>query len=270
MSFRPKLIASDLDGTIVAHYGEITERTINAFRTAHDMGVEIFFVTGRPPRWMPEIKEAFGIGKAICGNGAQLFDLQNQKVLEEWLLPVDAQLETVQRLRKVIPQISFASEAHSYFHREKKYVPRWDVGLDNVGVDDITEIMTSPCLKILARCSDQELSSDEMLAIATKELAGIVTVTHSNPHDSLLEISAIGVSKGATLSKMAERLGINAEDCVSFGDNPNDISMLEWSGSSYAMATAHPAAQASAKEIAPECNDDGVAQVLEKLLIADA
>ena len=56
MSFRPKLIASDLDGTIVAHYGEVTERTINAFRTAHDMGVEIFFVTGRPPRWMPEIK----------------------------------------------------------------------------------------------------------------------------------------------------------------------------------------------------------------------
>ena len=103
MSFRPKLIASDLDGTIVAHYGEVTQRTINAFRTAHDMGVEIFFVTGRPPRWMPEIKEAFGIGKAICGNGAQLFDLQNQKVLEEWLIPVDAQIETVKRLRKVIP-----------------------------------------------------------------------------------------------------------------------------------------------------------------------
>jgi hydroxymethylpyrimidine pyrophosphatase-like HAD family hydrolase len=46
--------------------------------------------------------------------------------------------------------------------------------------------------------------------------------------------------------------------------------MLEWSGRSYAMATAHPTAQAAAKSIAPECNDDGVAQVLEKLLIADA
>lgn len=266
MNFRPKLIASDLDGTIVAHYGEVTQRTVDAFRTAHDMGVEIFFVTGRPPRWMPEIKEAFGIGKAICGNGAQLFDLQNQKVLEEWLIPVDAQIETVKRLRKVIPQISFASEAHNYFHREKKYVPRWDVGLDNIGVDDILEIMNSPSLKLLARCSDQDLSSDEMLAIATKELKDLVTVTHSNPHDSLLEISALGVSKGATLAKMAERLGISAEDCVSFGDNPNDISMLEWSGRSYAMATAHPAAQAAAKSIAPECNDDGVAQVLEELI----
>jgi Cof subfamily protein (haloacid dehalogenase superfamily) len=263
---RPKLIATDLDGTIVPHNEGISHRTIAAFTKARDLGVEIFFVTGRPPRWMPEIKEAFGIGKAICGNGAQLFDLQNQKVIEEWLIPVDAQIETVKRLRKVIPQISFASEAHNYFHREKKYVPRWDVGLDNIGVDDILEIMTSPSLKLLARCSDQELTSDEMLAIATKELAGLVTVTHSNPHDSLLEISAIGVSKGATLAKMAARLNIDAADCVSFGDNPNDFSMLQWCGRSYAMADGHPDGPKHAKSVALPHTDDGVAIVIEELL----
>ena len=105
---RPKLIASDLDGTIVAHYGDITQRTIDAFRKAHSMGIEIFFITGRPPRWMPEIKEAFGIGKAVCGNGAMLYDLHNDKVLEEWLIEVDVQLEAVKRLRRAIPEISFA------------------------------------------------------------------------------------------------------------------------------------------------------------------
>ena len=219
---RPKLIASDLDGTIVAHYGEVTQRTIDAFRKAHSMGVEIFFVTGRPPRWMPEIKEAFGIGNAICGNGAMLYDLLNDKVLEEWLVPVDVQLEAVKRMRAAIPQISFAIESHNYFHREKIYIPRWDVGLDNVGVEKIEEVITSPALKILARCSQQELTSDEMLAIAKVELDGLATVTHSNPNDSLLEISALGVSKGMTLAKMAARLGIDASDCVSFGDNPND------------------------------------------------
>ena len=72
---RPKLIATDLDGTIVADYGFISERTISAFSNAHKMGIEIFFVTGRPPRWMAEIKEAFGFGNAICANGAMLFDL---------------------------------------------------------------------------------------------------------------------------------------------------------------------------------------------------
>ena len=263
---RPKLIASDLDGTIVAHYGEITQRTIDAFRKAHSMGVEIFFVTGRPPRWMSEIKEAFGIGKAICGNGAMLYDLHNDKVLEEWLIPAADILEAVKRLRAAIPQISFAVESHNYFHREKIYIPRWDVGLDNVGVDLIEDAITSPSLKLLARCSQQELSSDEMLAIATVELEGLVTVTHSNPADSLLEISALGVSKGMTLAKMAGRLGIDASDCVSFGDNPNDFSMLEWCGRSFAMSDGHPDGRKYAKGIAGPCEEDGVAIIIEQLL----
>ncbi len=263
---RPKLIASDLDGTIVAHYGDITQRTIDAFRKAHSMGIEIFFITGRPPRWMPEIKEAFGIGKAVCGNGAMLYDLQNDKVLEEWLIDVDVQLEAVKRLRRAIPEISFAIESHNYFHREKIYIPRWDVGLDNVGVHQIEEVITSPALKVLARCSQQELTSDEMLAIAKVELDGLATVTHSNPHDSLLEISALGVSKGMTLAKMAGRLGIDAADCVSFGDNPNDFSMLEWCGRSFAMADGHPDGPKYAKGVAGPCEEDGVAIIIEQLL----
>ena len=263
---RPKLIASDLDGTIVAHYGDVTQRTIDAFRKAHSMGVVIYFVTGRPPRWMPEIKEAFGIGNAICGNGAMLYDLQNDKVIEEWLIPIEAQIETARRLRAAIPQISFAVESHNYFHREKAYIPRWDVGLDNIGVDRIEEVITSPALKLLARCSQQELSSDEMLAIAKTELDGVVTVTHSNPSDSLLEISALGVSKGMTLAKIAARLGIDASDCVSFGDNPNDFSMLEWCGRSFAMADGHPEGPQHAKGIAGPCEEDGVAVIIEQLL----
>jgi hydroxymethylpyrimidine pyrophosphatase-like HAD family hydrolase len=215
---------------------------------------------------MPEIKEAFGIGGAICGNGAMLYDLHNDKVLEEWLMPVEAQLETAKRLRAAIPQISFAVESHNYFHREKIYIPRWDVGLDNVGVDRIEEIITSPSLKMLARCSQQELSSDEMLEIALRELDGLVTVTHSNPSDSLLEISALGVSKGMTLAKIAARHGIEAADCVSFGDNPNDFSMLEWCGRSFAMVDGHPDAPKYAKGIAGPCEEDGVAIIIEQLL----
>lgn len=264
---RPKLIATDLDGTIVAHYGSVTQRTIDAFLKAHSMGIEIFFVTGRPPRWMPEIKDAFGIGNAICGNGAMLYDLLNDKVLEEWLMPTEVQLEAVKRLRAAIPEISFAVESHNYFHREKIYIPRWDVGLDNVGVEKIEEVITSPSLKVLARCSQQELTSDEMLAIAKVELDGIATVTHSNPHDSLLEISALGVSKGMTLAKMAARLGIDAADCVSFGDNPNDFSMLEWCGRSFAMADGHPEGPQHAKGIAGPCEEDGVAIIIEQLLL---
>jgi Cof subfamily protein (haloacid dehalogenase superfamily) len=263
---RPKLIATDLDGTIVAHYGFISDRTKIAFAAAHAAGIHIYFITGRPIRWMKEIKENFNFGLGVCGNGALLYDFINEKVLEEWSFSIEAQLETVKRLRQVIPPVSFATEIGEDFLREKKYVPRWDIGEDNVGVDIIEEVITAPALKMLARCSDGEFSSDEMLALASKALEGIATVTHSNSTDSLLEISAVGVSKGATLSRVAGRLGLTADDCVTFGDNPNDFSMLSWASRSWAMADGHPDLMKYAKFQTDPHQEDGVAKVIEQLL----
>ena len=263
---RPKLIATDLDGTIVAHYGFISDRTKIAFAAAHAAGIHIYFITGRPIRWMKEIKENFNFGLGVCGNGALLYDFINERVLEEWSFSVEAQLETVKRLRQVIPPVSFATEIGEHFLREKKYVPRWDIGEDNVGVDLIEEVITAPALKMLARCSDGEFSSDEMLALASKALEGIATVTHSNSTDSLLEISAVGVSKGATLSRVAGRLGLTADDCVTFGDNPNDFSMLSWASRSWAMADGHPDLMKYAKFQTDPHQEDGVAKVIEQLL----
>ena len=105
-----------------------------------------------------------------------------------------------------------------------------------------------------------------MLEIAQKELNGIVTVTHSNATDSLLEISAAGVSKGETLAKMAARAGLGPDDCVSFGDNPNDFSMLSWAGRSWAMSDGHPDAPKYSKFIAEPHQQDGVAKIIEQLL----
>ncbi|PHX66463.1 MAG: haloacid dehalogenase [Actinobacteria bacterium] len=266
MSRRPKLIATDLDGTIVQHNGTISTRTIDVFTRAHAMGIHIFFVTGRPPRWMDEIRDAFGFGSAICANGAMLYDLQTGTVTQEWMISQEDQIEIAHRLRPAMPGVSFAVEAHDYYYREKSYIPRWDVGLDNVGVLKIEDVIKDPALKMLARCSGGELTSDQMLAIATRELDGLATVTHSNSRDSLLEISALGISKGATLSVVASRLNIDASECVSFGDNPNDFSMLRWCGRSFAMADGHPEGLSHASGIASACADDGVAEILEKLL----
>lgn len=266
MSKRPQLIATDLDGTIVKHDGSISKRTVEAFTAAHELGIHIFFVTGRPPRWMHEIRETFNFGDCICGNGAMLYDLKNDKVTEEWMLTSEQQLQVAQKLRAAIPPISFAIESHDYFHREKKYVPRWDIGLDNIGVDAIEDAVRGPAFKMLARCSDAEFTSDQMLEIAQHELDGLVTVTHSNARESLLEISALGVSKGMTLAKVAGRLSIDAKDCVSFGDNPNDFSMLQWCGRSYAMADGHPDGVNYATSLAPPHSEDGVAIIIEELL----
>ena len=266
MSKRPKLIATDLDGTIVSHEGVITQRTIDAFTKAKDLGVHVFFVTGRPPRWMGEIRDAFGFGAAICCNGAMLFDLMNDAVLEEWMISIDDQHEIVRRMRIAMPEMSFAVESNDHYHREIAYIPKWDVGLDNVGVEKIEDAISRPALKVLGRCSNLEFTSDEMVEVARRELQDLVTVTHSAANDSLIEISALNISKGTALAMMAGRLGLTADDVVTFGDNPNDFSMLEWASRSFAMTGGHPEAPSFAKSVAEPCEADGVAKIIEQLL----
>ena len=263
---RPKLIGTDLDGTIVAHYGFISERTKIALSQAHQAGIHIYFVTGRPIRWMAEIKDNFDFGTGICVNGALLYDFINEKVIEEWLFSVENQIKTVKRLRDVIPSIHFAVEIGENFHREKKYIPKWDVGMDDSGVDKIEDTMVAPALKLLARCNEGQYTSDQMLELATKALSGIATATHSNFHGSSIEISALGVSKGSTLEKIAVRHGLTAQDCVTFGDNPNDFSMLSWASRSWGMADGHPELMKYAKFQTDAHQEDGVAKVIERLI----
>ena len=255
-----------MDGTIVSSYERISPRTIEAFTQAHEAGVEIFFVTGRPPRWMREIKEAFGFGNAICANGAMHYDLLKEEVIEEWLIPLDQQFEFVNRMRRAVPSISFATEYGDEFHHERAYIPRWDVGVDNHPVERIEEKLLKPAFKMLARCSNLEFTSDELLEIAVREAGDLVTITHSNAGESLLEISSLGVSKGETLSRLTARMGFGAEDVVTFGDNPNDFSMLSWASRSWAMADGHKDAPKYAKFVAEPHHHDGVAIVIEELL----
>ena len=79
---------------------------------------------------------------------------------------------------------------------------------------------------------------------------------------ALLEISAPGVTKASTLAQVASGLGVEAADVIAFGDMPNDLPMLTWAGTSYAMADAHPSVVAAADHLAPGHDEDGVAQVL--------
>ena len=105
-----------------------------------------------------------------------------------------------------------------------------------------------------------------MLALAEPALAGLATVTHSNPQDGLLEIAAHGVSKASTLARLCAELGVEPAEVVAFGDQPNDLPMLAFAGRAYAVANAHPAVLAAVPAHTASVEDDGVAAVLEELL----
>jgi hypothetical protein len=261
-----RLVATDLDGTIVRADGTVSARVVAALAAVEELGLPVVFVSGRPPRWMHEVARMTGHhGIAICANGALVYDLHTETVLDRFELAPDVAAEAVRRLRSAMPAVAFAVERADGFHHEAAYVPRWaGSGAD---VPDTAEgLLDAPVAKLLAR--DETSGGDAMLLRAVAALGDLVTVTHSNPDDCLLEISAAGVTKATTLARVAARHGVDAGGVLAFGDQPNDVAMLRWAGTAYAMTGGHPDALAAVPRHALGVAEDGVARVIEELLAA--
>lgn len=118
-------------------------------------------------------------------------------------------------------------------------------------------------LKILA--FHHEIAPDDFLMTARLAIGDRANVTRSSP-SALLEISGPGVSKASTLALCCAERGISHEEVVAFGDMPNDVEMLTWAGTSYAMGNAHPDVIAAASGRTVANNEDGVAVVIERTL----
>jgi Cof subfamily protein (haloacid dehalogenase superfamily) len=259
-----RLIATDLDGTVVQRDGSVSPRTVAALSAVEAAGWHLVLVTGRPPRWMAPVVEATGHrGRAICANGAFVYDLHTERVVESFLLDADVAREVTARLREVMPGVTFALETDEGFCREDAYAARWPMP-DQHRVDSVERLLDRPVAKLLAR--DDSSLGDAMLEIAAAVVGDLATVTHSNPGDGLLEISAPGVSKASTLGRLCAELDVRPEDVVAFGDQPNDLPMLAFAGTAYAVANAHPAVLGAVTRHTASVEDDGVAVVLEELL----
>ena len=262
----PRLVATDLDGTIVRSDGTISARTTAAITRLEERGVPFVMVTGRPPRWMAPVAEATRHrGLAVCANGALLYDLHTERVVRSWLIDARSAAEVVAALRREIPGVVFAVEKGPVdgtpggFARERDYIPRWDVA--EVVVEPLPSMLAGGAVKLLAR--QEGMGSDELLAAAQAVLGASVEATHSSA-DGLLEISAPGISKASGLAAFAEERGVDAAEVVAFGDMPNDLPMLAWAGHSVAVANAHPDVLAAADEVTASNDDDGVAVVLDR------
>ncbi len=261
----PRLIATDLDGTLLRSDGTVAPRTRRVLGEMQARGVAIVVCTARPVRWMRGLADAGGItGTAVCANGAVLWDLASETLVESFPVACDAAREVVRRLGPIAPGGAWAVEGIDGFGHEPGYRVRWPVP-DDALVEGIDTLLDAPPVKLLLR-PDRDPGDAAFADRARDVVADLVELTYSDASASLLEMSASGVSKGSGLAAMCAARGIDAADVVAFGDMPNDLPMLGWAGRSYAMANGHPAALAVADGLAPRNDEDGVAVILEEML----
>ena len=201
-------------------------------------------------------------GVAICANGAVIWDLATESVLEQYPLEPRVASHVVELLEAAVPGGAWAVERATGFGREPGYEPRWPVPQDTI-VDRIEALIAVAPVKLMLR--HQRLSADTLLDRARAVVGHLVELSHSNANAGLLEISAAGVSKAAALARMCERLGIASVEVLAFGDMPNDLPMLRWAGRGVAVANAHPDVLTVADEITAANDHAGVARVLERL-----
>lgn len=280
-----RMVATDLDGTLLLPDGTVGPRTRAALDRLRETDVDLVIVTGRPPRWLEGVAEMTGHrGIGIAANGALVLSLDDDRISDLFEVPVDVGLEIVHRFRSLVPGAVFAVERairrpdhHSTdvteFALGLGYIPRWE------GVTKPRELPIEDLLreggtaKLLMRPpAGFGMSADALFEITHSALADICEVTHSAPSgvidDPLMELSALGVSKASTLAHVARSHGLGPDQVVTVGDAPNDIPMLEWATTSYAVANAHPRALAAATHVLPPNTDEGVADLL--IAVADS
>lgn len=269
----PRLIATDLDGTLLRDDKTVSDRTIAALAAAEKAGIEVFFVTGRPARWMDVVSaHVHGHGLAICGNGAAVVDLHGgpgeHRFVKVRPLERATAREVVEILRAAAPGASFAVEQTGGIHHEPAYPPMFMDAATSIGpaeklLAEDADAADDHILKVLAH--HPELTPDDFLALARTAVGSRAEITRSSP-TALLEISGPGVSKASTLELCCAERGITPAEVVAFGDMPNDVEMLTWAGTSYAMGNAHPDVLAAASGRTVANNDDGVAVVIERII----
>jgi Cof subfamily protein (haloacid dehalogenase superfamily) len=266
-----RLIATDLDGTLLRDDLTVSARTRKALDAARDAGVHVVPVTARQPHGLREIAEEAGFAEwALCSNGALGIHLATERVLFDSAVTIDAQRALVAALDAAVPGVVYASvrDGGTTFVAQVEYAAMAD--FDDHKLDPrsmrsarVAEVLAEPSLKFIARHPD--VSPAELLVLLRELAVPGVEITHSGA--PFLEIQAEGVTKASGLALLCSELGVDRGDVLAFGDAPNDVEMLAWAGRGVAMAHAVPEARAVADDITTSNEDDGVAHVIEALLV---
>lgn len=272
---RVRLIASDLDGTVVGEDFRFRPRTLRALEAARDRGVELLFVTGRPARWLDVLRrELDHQGLVICSNGAVVFDLDTGSMVETHGFPARLAFDVLADVRRAHPEVVCAVETPAGLVAEPAWHSTTVAARRNpplrYGPLEETVPEAERVLKLLVRSPDEVEDVDAFVARMRSLVDGRLSVTHAVAGMPLAEMGQAGLSKARTLSDYVAALGIAPDQVMAFGDMPNDLEMLTWAGYGFAMGDGHPGVVSAVGRTAPPFGKDGVAQVVEALLDGDS
>lgn len=254
----PRLIATDLDGTLLGTGGELSARNAAALKAAQQAGIVVVLVTGRPVRMVLPLAQGLELrGHVLCTNGAATYRLPGGELEDRHGFPRAVLLAEIPRLRQAVPGVAFALEYGDRVVRER--------GLRD-DPDSVPDILAMPDdgvpLKLIVRSPGHDTHT--LNALINRLCAGQLEATSSGA--SFSEVAAHGVNKGSALARLRGQLGLAADECLAFGDAHNDLPMFAEVGTSVAMGNAPLDVQRAASQVTASNDQDGVAAVIEQLL----
>ncbi|MFE9836053.1 HAD family hydrolase [Streptomyces sp. NPDC005551] len=263
--FPYKLVATDLDGTLLRPDDTVSARTREALAAVTAAGAAHIVVTGRAVPWTRHILDELDYdGLAVCGQGAQVYHAGEHRLLTS--VTLDRQLAGL-ALAKIEAEVGplLLAASRDGLDGEVLVGPGYRVHegpLPYLPIKDAGDLWSAPLNKVYVQ--HPTLSDDELAEVAARVAGGLVGVTMAGA--GIVELLPLGLSKATGLSLAARRLGMKAADTIAFGDMPNDVPMFAWSSYGVAMDNAHAELKAVADEVTSSNEEDGIAVVLERLL----
>jgi Cof subfamily protein (haloacid dehalogenase superfamily) len=265
----PKLIATDLDGTLVRSDETVSAYSHEVLARVRAAGIPLIGATGRGPRLIDSCLEFIPEADfLVLAQGARVVDLRDPSgpvTLRSVTVPGAEVHGVVEALEAVVGPLTLMVEARDEpgapLYGEPH--PAWKYP-EALEPRDRAEALAGPVVKAFAHSPRHH--PDELVAIA-RELVGPDGVTVTQAGLGYIEICPPGVTKATGLAVVAESLGVDPSEVLVFGDMPNDLPMFGWAGwGRVAVANAHPEVRAVADEITQSNDEDGVAAYLDRLL----
>jgi Cof subfamily protein (haloacid dehalogenase superfamily) len=259
-----RLVATDLDGTLLGPAGEVHPRNAAAVVAARRAGIHVVPVTGRPPQAVWDIASAAGLGPfGVCANGGATIDLVGLEVLETRMLARDIALQLAVAARDATPGVLLAVDVADQFWHEPGFFAGeagWDETV--LEVADVPEALGPDCFKLIARVPG--MTAPALIAHLEAVIGTEAHVTTSGL--DWVEIGAPGVTKAYAMEGVCDRLGVGVDEVVAVGDNLNDLPLLAWAGTAMAPANAVHEVLAAVERVLPSNADHAVAVLLEELV----